>query len=56
MKNKVLLTMLFFSVMLSSCSVIGTIFKTGVGVGVFIAVVVVAVIVIVALKSIKSKP
>ncbi len=41
--------------MVSSCSVIGTIFKTGVGVGIFIAIVVVVVIVAIAMRAGKDK-
>ena len=46
MKNKILNIALLVSIfpLLTSCSIIGDIFKTGMGVGVFLVIIVIAVI------------
>lgn len=55
MKIIQLIIVLCFSFLLSSCSAIGAIFKTGMGAGIFITVAVVVVIVYFAMKAGKNK-
>ena len=53
-KIYILIVIAFLALFLSSCSVIGGIFKTGMGVGIFIAAAVVVLVVILMLKAGKS--
>jgi len=46
-----LIVIAFLALSVSSCSVIGGIFKTGMGVGIFISVIVVVIIVVLLLKA-----
>lgn len=55
MKKEQVMIVMFLSAMLSSCGIIGTIFKTGMGIGVFITIAIVVVIVIIAMKMMKKK-
>lgn len=55
MKKGQLLTLMFLSLLLSSCELAVSIFKTGVGIGVFITIAVVLVIVIIAIRAGRNK-
>lgn len=55
MKNLSFLLVMFLLLSLSSCQVIGDIFKTGVGVGVFLVVFVIAIIVFFISKAAGGK-
>lgn len=57
MKNKTILIVLLFSILttLSSCEVVGGIFKAGMGVGIFLVVLVVAVILYFIFRMRKNK-
>ena len=50
MKNVQLFLVFLVVVSMSSCQIVGDIFKTGVGVGVFIVVAVIALIIFIAAK------
>jgi hypothetical protein len=49
-----LLTVAFLVLIVSSCSVIGGIFKTGMGVGIFIAVTIIVLIVVLIARAKKG--
>jgi len=51
MKNLLVAVTMFLLLSLSSCEVIGGIFKAGVGVGIFIVVAIIAVIIFVIAKA-----
>jgi hypothetical protein len=54
-KLHLIFSLTFFSILLSSCSVIGGIFKTGMGVGIFIVIAVIIGIILLVVRSGKNK-
>ena len=50
-----LIATVFLTLYMSSCDIVGGIFKTGIGVGVFVAVAVVVLIVMLLLKANKRR-
>ena len=53
-KRQLILTLAVLSIILSSCSVIGGIFKAGMGFGIFLVIIVVAAIVLLIMRSGKN--
>ncbi len=55
-KNSIhLIALLLITTLLSSCEVIGAIFKTGMGVGIFIVVAIIGIIIAIMMKIGKNK-
>jgi len=54
-KRQLIVALALLSLILSSCSVIGGIFKAGMGFGIFLVIIVVAAIVLLIMRSGKNK-